>query len=39
MIKDLEKRLQKVDININVTEKTKDHISTIGFDPVYGARP
>jgi len=39
MIKDLEKRLKKMDINIEVTDSTKDHISAIGFDPVYGARP
>ncbi|NLV89377.1 MAG: ATP-dependent Clp protease ATP-binding subunit [Tissierellia bacterium] len=39
MIKDLEKRMQKMDINIKVTESTKEHISSIGFDPVYGARP
>lgn len=39
MIKDLEKRLYKLDLNIKVSEKTKEHISKSGFDPVYGARP
>ena len=39
MIKDLEKRLHKLDLNIKVSEKTKEHISKSGFDPVYGARP
>lgn len=39
MIKDLEKRLHNMDLNIKVSEKTKDHISKSGFDPVYGARP
>ena len=39
MIKDLEKRLKKMDISINVSEDTKKYISKKGFDPVYGARP
>ena len=39
MIDDLEKRLHKIDLNIKVSKKTKEHISTSGFDPVYGARP
>ncbi len=39
MIKDLEKRLHKMDLNIKVSEKTKEHISKSGFDSVYGARP
>ncbi len=39
MIKDLEKRMKKLNININVTENTIDYISQKGFDPVYGARP
>lgn len=39
MIKDLEKRMKKLNININVTENTIDYISRKGFDPVYGARP
>lgn len=39
MIKDLEKRLRKSDIKIEVSENMKKHISTKGFDAVYGARP
>ncbi|MBU5438683.1 ATP-dependent Clp protease ATP-binding subunit [Tissierella sp. MSJ-40] len=39
MIKDLEKRLQALNINIKVSEDTKEYISNKGFDPVYGARP
>ncbi|MDR7871437.1 MAG: ATP-dependent Clp protease ATP-binding subunit [Tissierellaceae bacterium] len=39
MINDLEKRMKKLDINIKVTEDTRKHISTQGFDSVYGARP
>ena len=39
MIKDLEKRLSKMGVNVKVSEKTKTFISTQGFDPVYGARP
>jgi len=39
MIKDLEKRLHKMDLNIKVSKKTKEHISKSGFDPIYGARP
>lgn len=39
MIKDLEKRLNKLNVNIKVSEKTKEHITSKGFDPVFGARP
>jgi len=39
MIKDLEKRLEKMNININVTEKAKNYIAKEGFDPTFGARP
>lgn len=39
MIKDLEGRMKKLNINIKVTNNTIDHISEEGFDPVYGARP
>ena len=28
-----------MDINIKVTDATKDYIAKEGFDPVYGARP
>ncbi len=39
MVKDLQKRMKKLDINIKVTDNTIDYISDKGFDPVYGARP
>lgn len=39
MISDLEKRLEKMDVEVRVTENTKEHIAKQGFDPVYGARP
>ncbi len=39
MMKDLVEMLAKMDINISVTEATKEYIAKEGFDPVYGARP
>jgi len=39
MIEDLEVRMEKLDINIKVSDDTKKHISKQGFDPVFGARP
>ncbi|HLR20381.1 MAG TPA: ATP-dependent Clp protease ATP-binding subunit [Tissierellaceae bacterium] len=39
MVNDLEKRMKNIDIDIQVTEKTKEEISKQGFDSVYGARP
>ncbi len=39
MISDLEKRLLKMEVNIKVTENTKEYIAKQGFDPVFGARP
>ncbi len=39
MIKDLEKRLNKLDVKIKVTDKTKEYIASSGFDSIYGARP
>ena len=39
MIIDLQKRLLKMDVNITVSEKTKEFIASKGFDSVYGARP
>lgn len=39
MIKDLKKKLEKLNINIEVTDETIKFISSKGFDPVYGARP
>ena len=39
MISDLEKRLNKMDVSIKVSENTKQYIAKQGFDSVYGARP
>ncbi len=39
MIRDLEKRLLKINIKIRVSENTKSYIASQGFDPIYGARP
>ena len=39
MIKDLEKKLEKLNISIRVTDKAKEFISKEGFDPTFGARP
>lgn len=39
MMKDLEKRLEKLNISIKVTDKAKEFIADKGFDSDYGARP
>lgn len=39
MVKDLETRMEKVGVNIKITDETKKYISKQGFDPVFGARP
>ncbi|NLY77216.1 MAG: ATP-dependent Clp protease ATP-binding subunit [Tissierellia bacterium] len=39
MVRDLEERMKKLDVDIEVTEATINEISKQGFDPVYGARP
>lgn len=39
MIRDLEKRLENLNINITVTDKAKEYIGKAGFDPEFGARP
>ncbi|WP_279380048.1 ATP-dependent Clp protease ATP-binding subunit [Sporosalibacterium faouarense] len=39
MIKNLEDRLKKMNINIEVSEKAKEYIGKEGFDPTFGARP
>lgn len=39
MVEDLQKRMEKLDVNIKITDKIIDYISEQGFDPVYGARP
>ncbi|MGO1370382.1 MAG: ATP-dependent Clp protease ATP-binding subunit [Senegalia sp. (in: firmicutes)] len=39
MVKDLEERLEKLDIDIKITDKAKEYIGKAGFDPQFGARP
>ncbi len=39
MMKELEDRLARLHINIEISSKAKDLIAKEGFDPVYGARP
>lgn len=38
-IQNLAKRLQEKHIDLEVTEKAKDQLATVGFDHIYGARP
>jgi len=35
----LSKRLMERDIEIHITERAKEYLAEVGFDPVYGARP
>lgn len=39
MLKSLIKRIEELDIMVEVTENTKELLVKKGFDPVYGARP
>ena len=39
MMAELEGRLKDLDINIRLSDRTKEFIAEKGFDPVYGARP
>ena len=39
MINDLSKRLEEMNININVDDNAMELLADSGFDPVYGARP
>ena len=39
MLKDFAKRIGELEIEVEVTDKTKDYIIEKGFDPEYGARP
>ncbi len=39
MLKQLNKRLIERDIKIEATDKAKELIAKLGYDPVYGARP
>lgn len=38
-IKELEKRLTKQNLRLQVSEQVKKHLSIVGFDETYGARP
>ena len=39
MVDDLEERMKELDIDVSVSEETREEISKEGFDPTYGARP
>ena len=39
MLKDLQKRLEEKDIEIELTDAAVKYIAEAGFDPVFGARP
>jgi len=39
MIENLSKRLEQLNIKIEIDDKAKDLLAEEGFDPVYGARP
>lgn len=38
-LKRLEKRLNEKELNLNVSENALEYISSVGYDPAYGARP
>jgi ATP-dependent Clp protease ATP-binding subunit ClpB len=38
-INELAKRLRDHKINLHLTDKTREFLADVGFDPVYGARP
>ncbi|MFA9288698.1 MAG: ATP-dependent Clp protease ATP-binding subunit [Weeksellaceae bacterium] len=38
-IEEVQKRLSQQTLSFEATNKLKDYLNTIGFDPVYGARP
>jgi ATP-dependent Clp protease ATP-binding subunit ClpC len=39
MIDNLSKRLEQLNIKIELDDKAKEFLAEVGFDPVYGARP
>ena len=39
MVKDLQKRLEERNLNVDITEKAKAWLAGEGYDPVFGARP
>lgn len=38
-IKRLEKRLAEREVTLDISKSALNHLATVGFDPVYGARP
>lgn len=38
-IEHLQKRLREKNLLLHLTDKALDHLATVGYDPVYGARP
>ena len=38
-IEEIKKRLKKQNLSLDISNKLEKHLTTIGFDPVYGARP
>lgn len=39
MIRNLEERLKDLEISLEISDEVRDHISKVGYDQVYGARP
>lgn len=39
MVKDLERRLERLNLHLDITEGARDYIGKEGFDPSFGARP
>ena len=39
IIQEIEKRIEDMDIHLNLTDKAKQEFVSIGYDPCYGARP
>ena len=39
MIKDLIKRLGKLEMTVQITDEAKEYIADKGYDPQFGARP
>ena len=39
MVKDLQKRLAEHKLEVELTDKAKEWLAKVGYDPVYGARP
>jgi ATP-dependent Clp protease ATP-binding subunit ClpB len=38
-LRQVEKRLEKQELSLSVSDDAKGHLADLGFDPVYGARP